>query len=105
MVAEADTWGLCAVELNPFGPLQTAAATALRRWAWRNRVRELFGLPPLPPPTGTPVPPWPRVTIALAGAVQTLSPATGLVVTPLAYSSDGSWVTTSNEARYQEGRG
>lgn len=61
-------------------------ATALRLWAWRNRVRELFGRAPLPPPTGASVPPWPRVTISLAGAVPgiVLRVLPGVVVVVLA---------------------
>ena len=34
-------------------------------WRIRNRVRELFWLPPLPPPTGEQVPPHPRLELVL----------------------------------------
>lgn len=36
------------------------------RWRIRNKVRELFWLPPFPPPTGELVPPPPRVDVGLA---------------------------------------
>ncbi len=38
-------------------------------WRLRNRVRELFWLPPLAPPTGEEVPPHPRLELLLARAV------------------------------------
>ena len=38
-------------------------------WRLRNRVRELFWLPPLPPPTGEPVPPHPRLELVLGRSV------------------------------------
>lgn len=48
------------------GNREAASSTAVLRWRIRNRVRELFWLPPLPPPTGEFVPPSPRVDVALA---------------------------------------
>jgi hypothetical protein len=48
-------------------------------WRIRNRVRELFWLPPLAPPSGEPVPPHPRLELVLGrsvpGALVRLSPA------------------------------
>lgn len=41
----------------------------MRLWALRNRVRDLFGLAPVPPPRGAPVPPVPRIGVELPGAV------------------------------------
>jgi len=42
----------------------------MRLWALRNRLRELFGLPPVPPRPGSAVvPAAPRVEVAMAGAV------------------------------------
>ena len=38
-------------------------------WRIRNRVRELFWLPPLAPPTGEPVPPHPRLELVLGRSV------------------------------------
>ena len=52
-------------------------------WRFRNRVRELFWLPPLPPPTGEHVPPHPRLELelgrALPGVLVRLLPA-GLAI-------------------------
>ena len=51
----------------------------MRLWWWRNRLRELFALPPLPPPNHTPVPARPRLSVILdrtvPGAVIRLLPA------------------------------
>ncbi len=69
----------------------------MRLWLLRNRLRVLFGLPPLPPPHADPVPPVPRVVPslrgALPGAVVRLVPgAVVLVLATLAGASDGWWL-------------
>lgn len=69
----------------------------MRLWALRNRVRDLFGLAPVPPPRGAPVPPVPRVRVALPGAIPgalvRLAPGVVVVVVALlAGCSGGAWV-------------
>lgn len=69
----------------------------MRLWLLRNRVRDLFGLAPLPPPVGPPVPPTPRILVALPGAVPgaLIRLAPGVVVLLLAVlagCSGAAWV-------------
>jgi len=69
----------------------------MRLWALRNRVRELFGLAPVPPPRGAAVPAVPRVRVELSGAVPgailRLVPGVVVVVVALlAGCSGGGWV-------------
>ena len=68
----------------------------MRIWALRNRVRELFGLAPVPPPRGVLVP-VPRIRVGLAGAVPgafvRLTPAIAvLAAAVLAGCSGGGWL-------------
>src|SRR5665648_825583 len=52
------------------GPFDGRGGAPMRLWALRNRLRELFGLPPVPPRPGSAVvPAAPRVEVAMAGAV------------------------------------
>src|SRR5665647_745372 len=52
------------------GPFDGRGGAPMRLWALRNRLRELFGLPPVPPrPGSAAVPAAPRVEVTLAGAV------------------------------------
>src|SRR5674476_299036 len=52
------------------GPFDGRGGAPMRLWALRNRLRELFGLPPVPPrPGSAAVPGAPRVEVTLAGAV------------------------------------
>ena len=69
----------------------------MRLWALRNRVRELFGRAPVPPPRGAAVPAVPRVRVELSGAVPgailRLVPGVVVVVVALlAGCSGGGWV-------------
>lgn len=70
----------------------------MRRWALRTRVRDLFGLPPLPPPgASTAVPPVPRVRAELAravpGALLRLAPGVVvLIAAGLAHITGFGWV-------------
>lgn len=72
------------------------ARRVTRTWLLRNRVRAVFGLPPLPPPDGTSVPPVPRVVVhmgrTLPGGLVRLVPL-GLVlaVAWLAGCQDAWW--------------
>lgn len=68
----------------------------MRIWALRNRVRELFGLAPVPPPRGVLVP-VPRIRVGLTGAVPgalvRLMPAVAvLAAAVLAGCSSGGWL-------------
>lgn len=68
----------------------------MRIWALRNRLRELFGLAPVPPPRGMLVP-APRIRVGLAGAVPgafvRLTPAVAvLAAAVLARCSGIGWV-------------
>jgi hypothetical protein len=69
----------------------------MRLWALRNRVRDLFGLAPVPPPHGAPVPPTPRIRVEMAGAVPgalvRLAPGVLLLVVALIAGCAGAgWV-------------
>lgn len=69
----------------------------MRLWLLRNRVRALFGLAPLPPRSGDPVPPVPRVVVrmgrTLPGVLVRLTPGVlALVVAALAGCRETWWV-------------
>ncbi|NLE71506.1 MAG: hypothetical protein GX609_05335 [Actinomycetales bacterium] len=69
----------------------------MRLWVLRNRLRALFGLAPVPPRRGEPVPPVPRVEPSLGrtlpGALVRLAPAAVVpAVAALAGCRDGWWV-------------
>src|SRR5665647_2844679 len=58
------------------GPFDGRGGAPMRLWALRNRLRELFGLPPVPPRPGSAVVPAAPATTSTGGSSRTTAPGT-----------------------------